>query len=200
MVSVAGPRSIIRLGIVRIDGKEHPVEISREAYEFMEDMWRRTGGDTDDVEAGAGAAESAQTAADAAQASADAADTSATAAQDSADSASINVAPQAFQWNTDTLGAWPGSGLTQDLVITFTDNTGTIATRTIRGVLNNVTGNITLSDQANTGEATTFAFQGSGTMVAIATVTHTASSRQATATYTAIDLGVAGGINIVGFF
>jgi len=200
LVSIAGPRSILRLGNVRIQGKEYPVEISHEAYEFLKDMWRRTGGDVDDVQAGAAAADTAQTAADSAQASADAADTSATAAQSSADAASINVVPQAFQWNTDTLGAWPVGGLTQDLVIAFTSSTGTIATRTVRGVLNNTTGNITLSSVSSTGEATTVAFQGSGTMVGIVTVTHTNSSRTGTATYTALDLSIAGGINIVGFF
>ena len=76
MANVAGPRSIMRIGYVTINGQKHPVEVERSAFQFFEDLWLRTGGDDDDVEAGANAAETAQAAADTAQAAADAAEAS----------------------------------------------------------------------------------------------------------------------------
>ena len=51
-VSVAGPRSIINIGYYTDPtGKRHTVEISREAYEFLKDLWARTGGDSDQIAA-----------------------------------------------------------------------------------------------------------------------------------------------------
>lgn len=192
MANVAGPRSIMRIGYVTINGQKHPVEVERSAFQFFEDLWLRTGGDDDDVEAGANAAETAQAAADTAQAAAD-------AAEASAEQAAVQVQPLAHTWWTDGLGAWPVSGLDADLVITFTSGATEVATHTVRGTLDSGTGNITAASQATTGEATTITFSGNGTSAVVASVTHTNTSRVGSATFTAQDISAAGNITVVGY-
>ena len=68
-----------------------------------------------------------------------------------------------------------------------------IATRTIRGILATATGNITITDQANTGESCTVVVTGSGTTDGNAIVTHTDSGIRAKASFTSADLSGTGG-------
>lgn len=65
--NVAGPRSVYRMGTIKINGRDYPFQISREAFNFFEGIWSRTGADTDLIAANTAAAEAAQKTANAAQ-------------------------------------------------------------------------------------------------------------------------------------
>lgn len=98
-----------------------------------------------------------------------------------------------FSWWTDTSGTNPAGNPTKDLIVTFKRQGSTIATRTIRGALNSATGNITITDQANSGDDCTVTITGSGTPDGKAVVQHDDSGVIGKATFSIADISASGG-------
>lgn len=98
-----------------------------------------------------------------------------------------------FSWWTDTSGTNPAGDPTKDLIVTFKRQGSTIATRTIRGALNSATGNITITDQANSGDACTVTITGSGTPDGKAVIQHDDSGVIGKATFSIADISASGG-------
>lgn len=98
-----------------------------------------------------------------------------------------------FTWWSNSSGTWPAGNPTLDITISFRRSGVVIATRVLRGTLNSSTGNITLSQISNTGEATSVTPTGSGSTTAYYTVTHTGSGHTVRATWASAALNSAGG-------
>ncbi len=88
-------------------------------------------------------------------------------------------------------GTWTPSSTTSDIVFSFTRDGTTIATRSIRATRNNTTGNITLSNLANTGSTTTSSFTNNASMAPSVTVGIT-SGPSMTVTFSAALSGTSG--------
>lgn len=100
--------------------------------------------------------------------------------------------PASHVWRSDTAGVFPAGDPTRDLVAVFYQDGVQVATRTIRGQLTSASGAIAVTDQANTGEATTI-----NTMLAADSarvdITHTDSGAITSVSFTSVDVSVAGG-------
>lgn len=166
-VKVGSPRMLHYIG--DIDKKTGRVVISREAWNWINDIWRRTGGDTDGVaEAAAGG-----------------------------DLKTFGISVT-FLWYSDPAGVFPAGNPTRDLVVVFNTDGAQVATRTVRGTLNSAAGTVTASNITSTGEATTFTTVNDGTESVRVDVTHTESGAVASASFSAIDISVAGGTPVTG--
>lgn len=161
-VNVGSPRALHYIG--DIDKKTGRIVISREAWAWINDIWRRTGGDTDGV--------------------------AAAAAGGDLKTFGVGVA---FIWHSDPAGVFPAGNPTRDLVVVFYTDGAQVATRTVRGTLNSSLGTITGSNVTSTGETTTFAVVNDGTDSVRIDVTHTESGAIASASFTAVDISTAGG-------
>ncbi len=173
MTDVGDPRQLRNIG--KVNPKTGMVEMSREAYLFVYNLFKRTGGDTDAVEA-------AQTAAE------------------SAEGALVYVKgdpSMVFAWRSDPSGVFPAGDPTQALTLEFYDKDGTqIATRTLTGTLDSAAGTVTVANTSNTGLTTTFSTSGGGTDSAKAEIEVELASGSlwgATLAWNAIDVSAAGG-------
>lgn len=132
------------------------------------------------------AVESAETANQAAEDAASAAllaNQAAAAANTAASGAAyVGIAePNGHQWTSDPSGAAPAGDPTADLEVEFYDPEGNlIATRTMRGTLESASGNITVTTQAEGGQATTVSISNNGTTSVVATVRYQVPTTGAT--------------------
>jgi len=104
-----------------------------------------------------------------------------------------------FVWHTDDTGTQPPNNDTRDLIATFYDEDGnSIATRTLRGTYTQAADTIAVTAQATSGEATTYTLIDDGTASVQAIVTHTASNKKTTLSWSFVDETVAGGVPVSG--
>ena len=147
-MKVGDPRQLQYIGDV--DERTGRVRMSREAFRFIYDIFKRTGGDTDSVEA-------AQTAAD-----------------NAAESAYyFKYSPSAvYTWNSDPSGTFGVGDTTQDIVVTVYDPDGTLAaTITVRGTLTAASGLVTaVTEISQTGLTATVTAVGAGESTAKAEI------------------------------
>ena len=94
------------------------------------------------------------------------------------------------KWS-DSAGTWPADD-SDDLVLTFLRQGSSIATHTIRFVFTQSTGNWTVTDLSETGEATVETITGSGGKDAKAVISHTGSGVIGKITAQALDQSGAG--------
>lgn len=169
------PPSVIRiLGNVDEHGNVIP---SQNFYRAWVDLWTRTGGETDNVLA--------------ANTTASAASTAAATAQSDLETNNVSVEDLSqIKWS-DSSGVWPADD-SDDHVLTFTRQGSTIATRTIRAVFTQSSGNWTVTSVGTSGEATTVSITGSGGKDAKAVVTHTGSGIKGKVTLQSINQSASG--------
>lgn len=169
---VGSPQQLNWIGDV--DKRTGRVRISREAYRFVYDLFKRTGGDDDAV------------------------DTALTTAQNAEGAATYELSDRSpFVWNSDPSGVFPAGDPTTDITITFYDADGnSIATRTLRGTLESSTGNISVTNVSSSGLSTTYTLTGDGETSVRAEVTVTLASgkvKTGAIGWSSVDLSAAGG-------
>lgn len=164
-VRIGTPRQLKIIGT--LNKQTGQVEISRDALRFLDDAYRRLGGQVDAVENAA------------------------------ASSSYGVGNPPTFIWRSDSAGVFPAGDPTADLVMTFYDPDGAaVAVRTLRGTLESSTGNITVTDVSSSGLATSYVLYGDGTdsvRADIMVVLETGKELEASLTWNSLDLSVAGG-------
>lgn len=143
--------------------------------QWISDIWRRSGGDTDGVAAALTAAESAEGAL-----------------------VFVEGEPsQIFAWRSDPSGVFTPGDPTQPLTLVFFDKDGTeIARRTLTGTLNSAAGTVTVVNTSSSGLVTTYSISGDGSDSVKADIQVTLDSGSkwgSTLAWNAIDVSTAGG-------
>lgn len=163
MTAVGGPAQLNIIG--EIDKRTGQVRISREARQFIYDVWRRTGGDTDTVEIALSS------------------------------SAYAIANPPGHVWRSDPSGVYPASDPTQDSTMTFYDADGnSLGAAILRATLTSASGNISVTT-VSLGTDVSYVLDGDGTDSVRADVTYTLSSGKqlvASMSWNSIDISTAG--------
>ena len=85
------------------------------------------------------------------------------------------------------------SGTVQDRTLSFLREGVVVASRTIRATLTTSSASIAITDESNTGEATSFAVSANNSSIPVVTVTHVNSGAEATYQFTYLDYDFGGG-------
>jgi len=169
MTSVGGPRQLNIIG--ELDKRTGQVRISREARQFIYDVWRRTGGDTDTVETALNS------------------------------SAYAIASPPGYVWRSDPSGVYPSGDPTQDSTMTFYDADGNdLGAAVLRATLTTSSGNISVTT-VSLDDGVSYSLDGDGTDSVRADITIVLSSgKQLTSSlsWNSIDVSTAGATPSVG--